>query len=170
MLRSYHHFVKNIYCSSISCFFTGIEQSCNFPSTNDIIPKNWDKIISPKMWDLLFYHITSKHNKIWTLCRFLVMRCPDICENSRVFQVSLQWRHNGSDGVSNHQPHDCLLNRLFRHRSNKTSYLPLWSSLLSTRNIVPHKQWINFADTFLSHLFCIRRRTWPGIPLSLFNE
>ena len=36
---------------------------------------------------------------------------------------SLQWRHNGRDGVSNHQPHDCLLNRLFRHRSKKTSKL-----------------------------------------------
>ena len=23
----------------------------------------------------------------------------------------LQWRHNGHDGVSNHQPHDCLLSR-----------------------------------------------------------
>ena len=32
-----------------------------------------------------------------------------------------QWRHNGRDGVSNHQPHDCLLNRLFRRRSKKTS-------------------------------------------------
>ena len=28
----------------------------------------------------------------------------------------LHWRHNGLDGISNHQPHDCLLNRLFRHR------------------------------------------------------
>ena len=36
---------------------------------------------------------------------------------------SLQWRHNGRDGVSNHQPHDCLLNRLFRRRSKKTSKL-----------------------------------------------
>ena len=27
-----------------------------------------------------------------------------------------QWHHNGHDGVSNHQPHNCLLNRLFRHR------------------------------------------------------
>ena len=27
---------------------------------------------------------------------------------------SLQWRHNERDGVSNHQPHDCLLNRLFK--------------------------------------------------------
>ena len=25
----------------------------------------------------------------------------------------LRWRHNGHDGVSNHQPHHCLLNRLF---------------------------------------------------------
>ena len=27
---------------------------------------------------------------------------------------SLQWRHNERDGVSNHQPHDYLLNRLFK--------------------------------------------------------
>ena len=36
---------------------------------------------------------------------------------------ALQWRHNGYDGFSNHQPHDCLLSRLFRHRSKKTSKL-----------------------------------------------
>ena len=30
---------------------------------------------------------------------------------------------NEHDGVSNHQPYDCLLNRLFRRRSNKTSKL-----------------------------------------------
>ena len=36
---------------------------------------------------------------------------------------SLQWRHNGRDSVSTHQPHDCLLNRLFRRRSKKTSKL-----------------------------------------------
>ena len=33
---------------------------------------------------------------------------------------TLQWRHNGRDCVSNNQPHDCLLNRLFRRRSKKT--------------------------------------------------
>ena len=37
--------------------------------------------------------------------------------------LSLQWRHNNHDSVSNHQPHNCLLNRLFRRRSNKTSKL-----------------------------------------------
>ena len=35
----------------------------------------------------------------------------------------LQWRHNERDSISNHRPHDCLLNRLFRHRSKKTSKL-----------------------------------------------
>ena len=34
---------------------------------------------------------------------------------------ALQWRHNGRDGVSNHQLHDCLLNLLFWCRSKKTS-------------------------------------------------
>ena len=38
-------------------------------------------------------------------------------------QSSLQWHHNGHNGISNHQPHDCLLNRLFRRRSKKTSKL-----------------------------------------------
>ena len=34
---------------------------------------------------------------------------------------TLQWRHNGRDVVSNHRRLDCLLNCLFRCRSNKTS-------------------------------------------------
>ena len=36
---------------------------------------------------------------------------------------TLRWRNNGHDSVSNHQPHDCLLNRLFRRRSKKISKL-----------------------------------------------
>ena len=39
----------------------------------------------------------------------------------RPSQLSLHWRHNERDGVSNHQPHDSL--RLFRRRSKKTSKL-----------------------------------------------
>ena len=33
------------------------------------------------------------------------------------------WRHNGRGSVSNHKPHDCLLNRLYRRTSKKTSKL-----------------------------------------------
>ena len=36
---------------------------------------------------------------------------------------TLLWHHNEHRGISNHQPYDCLLNRLFRHRSKKTSKL-----------------------------------------------
>ena len=40
------------------------------------------------------------------------------------FPKTLRWRHKGRDSVSNHQPDECLLNRLFRRRSTKTSKLP----------------------------------------------
>ena len=36
---------------------------------------------------------------------------------------ALQRRHDERDVVSNHQPHDCLLKRLFRRRSKKTPKL-----------------------------------------------
>ena len=39
------------------------------------------------------------------------------------YSVSSQWRHNEHDSVSNHQPHDCLLKRLFGRRSKITSKL-----------------------------------------------
>ena len=42
---------------------------------------------------------------------------------SLVLLSSLRWRHNDHAGVSNHQPHGCLLNRLFRRKSKKTSKL-----------------------------------------------
>ena len=41
----------------------------------------------------------------------------------KCFLITLHWRHNGHDSVSNHHPHDCLLNRLFRRRSKKISKL-----------------------------------------------
>ena len=50
--------------------------------------------------------------------------CYDI-ELSLTFSITfpLRWRHNGCDCVSNRQPHNCWLNRLFRCRSKKTSKL-----------------------------------------------
>ena len=41
----------------------------------------------------------------------------------RMEDLTLQWRHIEHDSVSNHQPHDGLLNHLFRRRSKKTSKL-----------------------------------------------
>ena len=45
------------------------------------------------------------------------------CSDYPFFNSSLQWRHNERDDVSNQQLHDCLLTRLFRRRSKKTSKL-----------------------------------------------
>ena len=55
--------------------------------------------------------------------------CKSIC----YWYSSLQWRHNERDGVSNHQPHDSLLNRLFREWSKKTSKLRI--TCLFERNL-----------------------------------
>ena len=38
---------------------------------------------------------------------------------ARNLSATLRWRHNDHSGVSNHQPHGCLLNRLFRCKSKK---------------------------------------------------
>ena len=43
--------------------------------------------------------------------------------NNIVLVTTLHWRHDGPDWVSNHQFHDCLLNRLFRRTWKKTSKL-----------------------------------------------
>ena len=51
---------------------------------------------------------------------------PEIKFLSTVFLgwvKSLQWHHNDCDGVSNHQLHDYLLNRLFMNRLKKTPKL-----------------------------------------------
>ena len=50
-------------------------------------------------------------------------------KNSRTSSVKemamiLQGRHNEQDGVVNHQPHDCIVNCLFRRRSKKASKFP----------------------------------------------
>ena len=49
------------------------------------------------------------------------VRDKSMSSNYPYSSESLLWRHNGQDGVSNHQHHHCLLNRLFRCRSKKTS-------------------------------------------------
>ena len=45
--------------------------------------------------------------------------CMTLINFSWKVSVSLQWCHNGRDGVSNHQLLDCLLKRLSRRRSKK---------------------------------------------------
>ena len=50
-----------------------------------------------------------------------LFKLPDLVNSFKL--LPLHWRHDERGGVSNHQPRDCLLKRLFRRRPKKTSKL-----------------------------------------------
>ena len=64
------------------------------------------------------WQVLKRRDSPKTIChgfensRDLVVRRPR-------FSKPLCWCHNERDSVSNHQPHDCLLKRLFRRRSKE---------------------------------------------------
>ena len=60
--------------------------------------------------------VITFHSIIWI---WLLNASPSI----QCREKTILWRHNRRDGISNQQPHDCLLNRPFRRRSKKTSEL-----------------------------------------------
>ena len=61
-----------------------------------------------------------------------VERIPDIEPVLWGFRaLSLQWRHNGHSSVSNHQPHDCLLNQTqIKENINALRHWPLCGEYL----------------------------------------
>ena len=66
----------------------------------------------------VFKHIWDIFDKVLIACS-----CWVSFHHMRHWFRTLQWCHNGLDGVSNHQPYPCLLSRLFGRRSKKTSKL-----------------------------------------------
>ena len=96
-----------------------------------------------KIW-IIFHNTDAQHHKLFVIQKriqqelwchqhralhtCIFRKCStlsslSICMVDIMPEITLQWRHNDHDGVSNHQPHACLLNRLFRRRSKKTSML-----------------------------------------------
>ena len=61
---------------------------------------------------------TSRNTKSFALVHIYWM---NIFNNDEI--NTFQWRYDERDGVLNHRRLDCLLNRLFRRRSKKTSKL-----------------------------------------------
>ena len=56
--------------------------------------------------------------------RFIIdLTCSPGMPQAGTLSKTLHWRHNEREGVSNHRRCNCLLNRLFRYRSKKTSKL-----------------------------------------------
>ena len=67
------------------------------------------------------HHVSLKGSRILQLLPsfnvpYFYIACVWKCKDD-----TLQWRHKGRGGVSNHQHQDCLPNRVFRCRSKKTS-------------------------------------------------
>ena len=67
--------------------------------------------------------------------------------------VSLHWRYNKRDGVSNHQSHDCLLKRLFKHRPKKKSKLRVTGLCVGNSPVTGkfHVQMASNAEKFPFH-------------------
>ena len=63
----------------------------------------------------------SKHSSIAHLKT--VPTINELCSTGRLYISTLQWRLNERDGISNPRPLGCLLGRLLRGRSKKTSKL-----------------------------------------------
>ena len=83
-----------------------------------------------------------------------------------------QWRHDGRDSVSNNQPHDCLLNRLFRRRSKKTSKLCV-TGLCARNSPVAGEKCFHLMTSSWSRTYqlelriparVLQGRFWPQIP------
>ena len=77
------------------------------------------------IWCHIFMSSDRNSFEDWTLVDF-IYGCPIFKWVDETWHP-LQWRHDGRDCVSNDQSRDCLLNRLFRLRSKKTSKLRVTS-------------------------------------------
>ena len=100
---------------------------------------------------------------------------------SYIDMISLQWRHNERDGVSNQQPHDCLLNPSFWRRSKKTSKLRVTGLCMGNSPVTvnsPHKgpvtrKMFPFDDVIMWQSFIVTKQNswqygifWSAIGLS----
>ena len=80
---------------------------------DSLLKFHWDMFLCLVINILSFFQISHFLNQWWLLYWW------KNCQVS-IYAKSLHWCHNEHDCVSNHQPHDCLINRLFKHRWKKT--------------------------------------------------
>ena len=87
---------------------------------------------------------------------------------------SLQWRHNGRDGVSNHQPHNCVLDQAdIKENIKALCHWPLWGEFTGDQWIPRTKGQLHRKcfHLMMSSCFCqpswwrIWHITWHGLTL-----
>ena len=80
---------------------------------------------------------------------------------------TLQWPHNGRDGIPIHQPHDWLLNRSIRRRSKKTPKLRVTGLYAGNSPVTGefHAQVASDAENvciwWRHHSICVVGQYWP---------
>ena len=67
------------------------------------------------------HHVPFRSDSEGISQRVALVTCQFLSYITMCNKMPLLWRHNEHDGVSNHQPYDCLLNRLFRQRKHQSS-------------------------------------------------
>ena len=86
--------------------------------------------------------------------------------------ISLQWHHNECDGISNHQPHHCLLKRLFRRRSKKTSKLcviGLYAGNSPVTTEFPSQMASNVENVSIMRVGCVCICVWTRLSIQILN-
>ena len=104
------------------------DRICCQPMRNCVVYTIRYTIDAELVFSLLLARESHQKHSIW---RCIEMPCHScdisvmnglitgyFCSVCKDMLLSLQWSHNGRDSVSNHQPHECLLNRLFRRKEN----------------------------------------------------
>ena len=128
--------VSLIFCSFVEFFGTGLRFSVSTKYAYGFVALCFVVVISSTPSGFTWY--------IYSYLPFLLHWHWDTYD-------SLRWRHNGHDSVSNHQPPDCLLSRLFRRKSKKTSKRP---SLAFVR-------WIHRGPVNSPHKWPVTRKMFP---------
>ena len=90
-------------------------------------------------------------------CIFLTMHNNRQSVTSQLV-ITLQWHHNGFNGISNHQPRDCLLSHFFRCRSKKMSKLHV-TGLCAENSPVTQRA----SDKQNVSIWWHHHDNWPGI-------
>ena len=114
----------------------------------EILPRGWRwlfirghdiHLIYPEYTGFSTRSVASEH----------IHQSPQATETD-VTNTALQWRHDKRDVVSNHQPHDCLLKRLFRRKSRETSKLRVTGLCAGNSPVTGEfpAQWASNAESF----------------------
>ena len=106
-------------------------ENADYMVIDDSYHQDWTQLIHiwytctlpPTLFLSLFVHPLMMTTRYWLFLLMYYKTLMLLLPGAVCILPFTQWRHNEYDGVSNHQPYDCLLNRLFRRRSKKTSKL-----------------------------------------------